>query len=66
MAKTVRFVVKLELPEGVNKQGAADYVRDAVQCWRSSLRSSWSHDPDPMFMLDHKTVTVRPYCEVGG
>ena len=73
MVKTVQFVVKLELPEGVTKRGLADYVRDAVQCWKGGL---WhgdashddpeAHDPDPLFLLDPTKVTVRPYCQPRG
>lgn len=71
MAKTVHFVVKFELPDGATKQAAANYVREAVQVHRGSLwngdDSFWDDndpDPDPMFMLDSKTVTVRPYFQV--
>lgn len=73
MAKTVQFVVKLELPEGVNKQDAADYVRDAVKSWKGGLWHGQANhpdpearDPDPLFLLDADKVTVRPYCQSKG
>ncbi len=67
MAKTVQFVVKLELPEGVTKQGAADYVREAVQSWRGGLCPGDEYtDPDPLFGLDPDKVAVRSYCQPKG
>jgi hypothetical protein len=52
--KRVQFLVSFELPDGVTKTEALNYVRSAVERTCSVLDSS----SDPMFYLDSNSVRV--------
>jgi hypothetical protein len=66
MKRRQSFIVTLTLPDGATVADARRYVAEAVASWHGSLEPP--HDlesddgcaGDPMFMLDSRTVTVRP------
>ena len=61
-AKTVQFLVTLDVPEGATIASVQRYVKDAVRTWHGSLEPAMKendYEGDPMFNLNARSVKVE-------
>lgn len=59
MPRKGRFVVKLDIPEGADRELVGNYIYDAVRSMNGCL-----HPDDPMFSLDRGSLSVH-WIELG-